>query len=330
MPPKKQNQNNKTNEPAAASAAPSGGSSAPTLSLGNPNGAGTCFFFSFPDMQAMADVLARVSSFLEDPLYLGKALPIEEFNNYAAPAKRYAGHNFSLASFQSAIDALEKVGLTPHEKALKKLIQEKTKKMKDRSQVYIIAHVEGDVGTFLHEKQHATYFFCADYRKRIEGIWGSVEKGFASWAEQFQAHLGKTYNRSVWLDEFQAIILNREYECATRVVQLLQSVVPPDNELPYKLVQLPLPVVMGNDTDTYDEYGYGYDTGYGTEEGTTEQPDAVEYKEISGVDEVTAMVSHLHLSEGGEHSKGSSKKDKKDRKDKKDKKDKKDGKKEKR
>lgn len=113
--------------------------------------------------------------------------------------------------------------------------------MKPPATVYIIAHVSGDTKTLEHEEKHAMFHFCADYRARVAGLWAGVEAGNPSWAAQFNAHLGGLYCERVWLDEFQAIVLNREYECAAKTVSLLQSIVPAVASLPYHFESVALP-----------------------------------------------------------------------------------------
>jgi hypothetical protein len=104
------------------------------------------------------------------------------------------------------------------------------------SSVYVIAHVDKDLKTQQHERWHAIYHFNQAYAKRVAGIWDSVVRSNPKWAKQFEAHLFDKYAKHAWVDEFQAIVLNREYECATKTVNLLQSVVP--KKEPFRLVQL--------------------------------------------------------------------------------------------
>jgi hypothetical protein len=192
-------------------------------------------------MEQMAVGLARVSAYLEDPECEGRPLCLDEFESSNCVAKRYAGHNFSLQSYDASLSVLG--SLSPAEKIVQRAITEVTKKIKNRKDVYIVAHVDGDLKTLEHEKQHATFYFCPGYQERVAGIWRSVESGWSSWAKEFHTHLGKSYCERVWLDEFQAIVLNREYECATKVVNLLNSVCPKVEELPYHLLQIKLPEI---------------------------------------------------------------------------------------
>lgn len=92
--------------------------------------------------------------------------------------------------------------------------------------VYILGYVKTDAKTLQHEKWHAIYYYEEEYRKRVDGIWKMVQKGYESWAKQFIKHLSDKYASHVWIDEFQAIILNREYECVAKIVNLLAAAVP--------------------------------------------------------------------------------------------------------
>lgn len=198
---------------------------------------GLVISLTFDNISAMADALARVSSYLEDPVYEGQPASLYKFAEMNVPAKRYAGHNFSADDYLSAIQLLEQ--LSPAESAVQKeLLNAFRRGPKDRSKIYVIANVYGDTATFSHERQHAVFYFMEDYRKRVEGIWKTVEKGYATWAQQFEKHLGTMYCSRVWMDEFQAIVLNREYECTTKVVQLLQSVVPKEASFPFTIVEI--------------------------------------------------------------------------------------------
>ncbi|GAB5373171.1 hypothetical protein AAMO2058_001727400 [Amorphochlora amoebiformis] len=169
----------------------------------------------FASMKDMAAGLARVSAYIEDPTHHGK--PASEDKVSSLVASRYAGHNFSITDFKRAINALGK--LTPSEERVQKTILSALRKNGQRH-CYVIAHVSSDEKTLQHEKWHATYHFDADYRARVSGIWGMVKKSSPAWANQFMKHLGDKYAQHVWVDEFQAIVLNREYECATKVTRL--------------------------------------------------------------------------------------------------------------
>jgi len=206
-----------------------------------PTGDGTVIVLPFSSMAHMAAGLARVSAYLEDPEYEGRPISLFEIGDLNIPAKRYAGHNFPLQTYDQTIGLLGT--LSNAEKIVQRAITEVAKKVKDRKNAYVVAYVDGDLKTLEHEKQHATFYFCPDYQQRVAGIWKSVESGWSSWAKEFHVHLGKMYCERVWLDEFQAIVLNREYECATKVVQLLQSVVPKIEQLPYHLVTVKLPEI---------------------------------------------------------------------------------------
>ncbi len=226
--------------PAGGSSGADGELSGNGLSTGGASdGKGVCLVLTFPNMTTMADGLARVSAYLEDPSYEGEALSLYRAKSLNIPAKRYAGHNFPATAYVEALGALGQLSTT--ETLVQRALNESFKRYKDRSLVYVIAHSANDLKTLEHEKHHASFYFCPEYRKRVEGIWGSVEKGWSSWAEQFNVHLSDKYCKRVWLDEFQAIVLNREYECATKVVNLLQSVVPPPSTLPYTCVNVQLP-----------------------------------------------------------------------------------------
>lgn len=213
----------------------------------------------FTDMEAMADGLARVSAWVEDPIHHGKALSVSEALSANIIARRYAGHNFPLPSYTQAITELTGKGsLTSAEKIVNRLILSHSQKFKDKSKVYVIAYA-GDMQSALeHEKKHAMFYFCPDFRSRVEGIWGSVLKTNASWATQFQQHLGKSYCQKVWLDEFQAIVLNREYECTMKMLQLLQSIVPFNggtSALPYGFVTVPVSFEFSLPKSEYEDYG---------------------------------------------------------------------------
>jgi len=115
--------------------------------------------------------------------------------------------------------------LTAAEEKLKSAISAASKASSGAG-IYIVAHTKSDTKTLQHEKWHATYHFDEAYRKRVSGIWESVKRTNPSWAKQFENHLSDKYAQHVWVDEFQAIVLNREYECATKTVNLLQSIIP--------------------------------------------------------------------------------------------------------
>jgi len=128
----------------------------------------------------------------------------------------------------SCAQALSAIGdLTKEEAKVKQAISAAVRRGGRGSEAYyIIAHVRKDEKTLQHEKWHATYHFDDEYRSRVSGVWGMVKKGSPAWAEQFEKHLSDKYASHVWVDEFQAIVLNREYECATKIVNLLQSILP--------------------------------------------------------------------------------------------------------
>ncbi len=191
----------------------------------------------------MAEGLARVSAYVEDPKYHGQALSQSEAINNNIIALRYAGHNFPLPMYNEAISKLlERGSLSTQEKITRTIIQTNTQKVKDKSTVYVIAYANDMHSALEHEKKHAMFYFTPDFRARVEGVWGSVLRGNAAWAQQFQDHLGKSYCEKVWIDEFQAIILNREYECTQKMLQLLESIVPYNNpaSLPYSFLEVPV------------------------------------------------------------------------------------------
>mmetsp|Transcript_2777 Transcript_2777/g.4030 ORF Transcript_2777/g.4030 Transcript_2777/m.4030 type:complete len:231 (-) Transcript_2777:215-907(-) len=185
----------------------------------------------YENMESMAACLARVSAFIEDPVRHGKAVSLNEAKNVVAA--RYAGHNFSLINLKKALGALKT--LSPPEAKMQKSILSTARKYPN-ADIYVIAHRSSDMSTLQHEKKHAMFHFDENFRKRVTGIWGMVQKGSPSWAKQFEKHLSDKYAQHVWVDEFQAIVLNREYECATKTVNVLQSVVPKSE--PYVTVTL--------------------------------------------------------------------------------------------
>eukprot|EP00466_Bigelowiella_natans_P012380 jgi/Bigna1/128955/aug1.7_g3663 len=173
------------------------------------------FVLEFPSMENMASCLARVSAFLEDPKHHGEVSKPSQVSQLVS--SRYAGHNFSLESFKKALSAIG--DLTKEEAKVKQAISAAVRRGGRGSEAYyIIAHVRKDEKTLQHEKWHATYHFDDEYRSRVSGVWGMVKKGSPAWAEQFEKHLSDKYASHVWVDEFQAIVLNREYECATKDV----------------------------------------------------------------------------------------------------------------
>jgi hypothetical protein len=225
--------------PKSKSKAQSGTSDAPSTPLG------TVLSLTFPDIATMARALARISAFIEDPEYENVPLSVDTIKDLDLPCKRYAGHNFPLQMFDQCVAKLSKMGpMTSIETVTIRAIQESSKQIKPRSIGYVIAHVEGDTGTFNHERQHAIYFFNQDYQQRVEGIWNSTQATYPAWSQQFSAHLGKMYCERVHVDEFQAIIGNREYECVQKLSQLVSSILPKEKDWGFTIVNVVLPKVL--------------------------------------------------------------------------------------
>ncbi len=227
--PKKKKGGGKKGKSSSSDAKSRGGKGSKGGKEGDGQASNVTLVLPFSSMAVMASHLARVSAFLEDPQFHGK--PVGRGSVDKLVASRYAGHNFSLSAFRKAVGALGE--LTAEEERCRSAIDAASRKFRG-SNIYIIAHVKTDVKTLQHERWHAVYHFDEEYRNRVRGIWGSVEKGNPSWAQQFEKHLSDKYASHVWVDEFQAIVLNREYECAMKTVNLLQSILP--KQEPFKLV----------------------------------------------------------------------------------------------
>lgn len=80
--------------------------------------------------------------------------------------------------------------------------EEKTIVYKARNYAYVIAVVENDYSTLLHEKAHAMYFLDKSYREKTITIWESL-------SEKIQKNIIRTldslgYRSNNFLDEFQA------------------------------------------------------------------------------------------------------------------------------
>lgn len=225
---------------------------------------GTVLVLEFPDIQTMARALARVSAFAEDPDYEGVPLSLDQMAELDLPCKRYAGHNFPLTTFDQCIARLGQ--LSAIEQVTLRAVQECSKSIRPRSLGYIIAYTADDnSSTKSHEKQHAMYYFNADFRSRLEGIWNSVKISHAQWAQQFEDHLAKMYSKRVLVDEFGAIIAHNEYECVLKIGQLVRSVVPKSDSHYFTVVNVALPKVLPPPDDPEDEAG---DEDY-NEDGTT-------------------------------------------------------------
>lgn len=235
MPPKGKGKGGNDQQGAAATAGPQG----------------TVLALAFPDITTMARALARISAFVEDPEYEGVPLSLEEMSDLNLPCKRYAGHNFPLQSFDQCLPKLGQ--LSAIEQVVVRAIQEYSKAIRPRSLGYVIAHCAGDTATFTHERQHAVFFFNPDYRSRVEGIWNSVKVTYAPWARQFEDHLGKMYSARVHIDEFQAIISNREYECVQKLSQLVSSIVPKPETHNFQIINVALPKVLPPPEDDKEE-----------------------------------------------------------------------------
>ncbi|GAB5364109.1 hypothetical protein AAMO2058_000940900 [Amorphochlora amoebiformis] len=191
------------------------------------------FIIPFESMKKMAAGLARISAFIEDPQFIGQIVPEDRL--LSLPASRYAGHNFSIIAYKKVIKALGK--LTPDEERVwKTILSAEREHGGPQSDYYVIAHVSSDDQTLEHEKRHATYYFDKVYRKRVQGIWAKTKRCSPSWTEQFQKHLSEKYARGFWVDEFQAIVLGREYECASNTVSLLESAQP--KQQPFTAIRL--------------------------------------------------------------------------------------------
>jgi hypothetical protein len=329
MPPKKGSKAGT----AAAAAAKSGASAKGATK--EPTGENIVLSLAFPSMDIMAIGLGRISAFLEDPVYEGRAVDFRTLVAANSPAIRYAGHNFPITHYHDACNALG--NLTNAEKTvqvrrakcptcgrhrgffsdachshriksavcfcpthplfvtpffspffpLQRAILQAARSVKPPATVYIVAHVSGDLKTLEHEKHHATFHFCPDYRARVQGIWAGVAAGNPSWAGQFHTHLGGLYCERVWLDEFQAIVLNREYECAAKTVALLQSAVPPVQTLPYRLVSVDLPT-RGLEQEVADK-AFGRDVATGDGE-TGDVHAEVDAEAGVGADAETTLV----------------------------------------
>jgi hypothetical protein len=172
---------------------------------------------SFPSIPIMSLHLSRISAWVEDPHYKGQPLSLTQIVERKCPAYRYAGHNFTLQAFQQACNAIaplskEETNVVTHiNYAIKGLKSSPGQKY----DVYIIAHVTGDLRTLNHERCHAIFHYSEAYRKRVEGI---------------------------CLDEFQAIILNQEYEITQRVVNTLQAAIPGEKNLPCRFIDVKVPI----------------------------------------------------------------------------------------
>lgn len=199
---------------------------------------------SFPSIPIMSLHLSRISAWVEDPEYKGQPLSLTQIVDRKCPAYRYAGHNFTLQAFQQACNAI--APLSKEETNVVTHVNYAIKGLKSspghKYDIYIIAHVSGDVRTLNHERCHAIFHYSEAYRKRVEGIWGSVKVSNAKWSDQFVQHLSKMYHTDFHLDEFQAIILNQEYEITQRIVNTLQAAIPNEKNLPCKFIDVKLPI----------------------------------------------------------------------------------------
>lgn len=222
MPPKN-NKNTKTTS-----------SSTPTIKE-----QGAVFEFAFPNMEIMSRSMSRFSAFVEDPDYESIPLSQDQMNELNLPSKRYAGHNMPLPLFDLACQHLSQ--FNQFEQIVIRAINEYTKIIKPRKLAYIIGYIEGDAPTFNHEKQHAIYYFSPDYQARVQGVFNSVQSSFPKWHQQFIEHLSKMYCSRVHIDEFQAILLNREYECVQKIQQLLKSIAIDKSEIEFVLTKVSLP-----------------------------------------------------------------------------------------
>lgn len=241
-------------------AAGSGSSSSSSGSGSVPPGAVT-LVLPFASLPIQSHYLERISAFVEDPRYAGQPLAKERLLAEKCPAHRYAGHNFTLAAFTAACNAL--APLSAPELVVQRAINEAVKGIRARAagaplDVYVIAHLAADDRTYAHERCHAIFHYCPEYRKRVAGIWSSaVQKGAPAWGAQFTTHLNTMYHSSVHLDEFQAIVLCREYECSAKTVSLLQAAMPADKELPFTMqkvvIDVPASVVAEVEANTAAE-----------------------------------------------------------------------------
>lgn len=73
---------------------------------------------------------------------------------------------------------------------------------------YIVAYLDGDVTTKLHELQHARFFIDDQFRSRVEDVWSCMDHKKRHHIEGFLTRLG--YPQHVWVDEFQAYYLTEK------------------------------------------------------------------------------------------------------------------------
>ena len=159
--------------------------------------------------------LARFSCFIEDPKLNNTVLSNDDFLVSDAVSLQYAGHNLSRDAILKA--ALKLTPLTHDEQQVIQWM----KKFKDIQM--LIGFVAGDEKTSSHEMLHVSFFTNHKYNERIHGIWNMVKVKHIKWALEFQLYLESKYHPDVWVDEFQAIILNGEYECIPQIYALLKT-----------------------------------------------------------------------------------------------------------
>jgi hypothetical protein len=80
--------------------------------------------------------------------------------------------------------------------------EEKSIVYKARNYTYVIAAVENDHSTLLHEKAHALFFLDKSYREKATSIWESLSEKVRKSITNTLKSLG--YKSDNFLDEFQA------------------------------------------------------------------------------------------------------------------------------
>lgn len=80
--------------------------------------------------------------------------------------------------------------------------EEKNIIYKAKNYTYVIAAVENDYSTLLHEKAHALFFLDKNYREKATAIWESLSEKVRKNITNILKSLG--YKSDNFLDEFQA------------------------------------------------------------------------------------------------------------------------------
>lgn len=145
----------------------------------------------YKNTQLMNNSLARLSCYLEDPVWGGQIIESYRFQQLDVMAKKYHGHNIKVDDLTSIYQQL------PDPTKAEKTVYQQVKNYR-----YLVAYVSDK--DLAHELQHAKYYLDQQYNRLVNQVWNRLDNSLKTKLKIFLEGLG--YNDDVLIDEFQAYL----------------------------------------------------------------------------------------------------------------------------